>query len=580
MASPSEQLREAIMNEIHEWPPGEFRYFIPYSTIENHVVRDSVLDILKHHLKDESDEDILHYTRLILSTSIKLFTIVLCAPNIKFPLLRELLKEGISDENLPLSRIETKPSSHNEYRLGKAGHHLCTKAAHEDCGIKSLLCLSKTGVKDLCGSQWPALAPVFKGVPDDIVHYDFEVGTILPYLEDWEGANLRAGGFGEVWKVRIHPAHQKLLCPSDPKGLLLAIKRLFPNGDYEKTFQLEVGMLKALNGYHHKHIVKLLATYKFKERYHLLFPLASGNLREHWDIIGMPFWNRSTYLWVLTQLKGLVSALNIIHNFETGLTSIKPDVPNAGTSYRSSFRGINLRVEGEEAKFGRHGDIKPENILWMKDSVDDPGSLMVADMGLGRFHRKESRSRVDPKTINGSPTYAPPEVTLNKPVSRAYDIWSLGCVFAEFITWLLKGPDGLAKFGTRRLELAEDGINDDTFFSIRTSGLERLPKIRPGVLNWIRELEHDERCSAVIKELLVVIEWHMLCVEPGNRISAKDLEKSIKSMICKATEDSTYLLGLKHSAADDRQGIKMPTGLSDEVNGSEVPVIEVNYPST
>lgn len=199
-------------------------------------------------------------------------------------------------------------------------------------------------------------------------------------------------------------------------------------------------MFRVLNVHCHRHIIKLLATYKFNRKYHLLFPLASGNLRDHWNAISMPFWSQSTCLWVLGQLGGLTSALNIIHNVKTGLLSNSGN-PNAEGSHNSFSQSINVRVEEGEAKFGIHGDIKPENVHWMKDFTADPGILMICDMGVARLHRVESRSAVDPWTVNGSPTYAPPEATLSRPVSRAYDIWSLGCV-------LPNSSHGYSKDGT------------------------------------------------------------------------------------------------------------------------------------
>lgn len=65
------------------------------------------------------------------------------------------------------------------------------------------------------------------------------------------------------------------------------------------------------------------------------------------------------------------------------------------------------------------------------------GILVIADFGLMAFHRGQSRSLVPGAKLHGTPTYAPPEWQLNYQVSRSYDIWSLGCVYLEFITWLV-----------------------------------------------------------------------------------------------------------------------------------------------
>lgn len=65
------------------------------------------------------------------------------------------------------------------------------------------------------------------------------------------------------------------------------------------------------------------------------------------------------------------------------------------------------------------------------------GILVIADFGLMAFHRCQSRSLVPGAKLHGTPAYAPPEWQLNYQISRSYDIWSLGCVYLEFITWIV-----------------------------------------------------------------------------------------------------------------------------------------------
>ena len=70
-----------------------------------------------------------------------------------------------------------------------------------------------------------------------------------------------------------------------------------------------------------------------------------------------------------------------------------------------------LEYTPSEQKYGRYADLKPENILRFKnlEGINDAGVLQISDLSLGRFHRLESRSKQDPRTINGSPTYILPE---------------------------------------------------------------------------------------------------------------------------------------------------------------------------
>lgn len=89
---------------------------------------------------------------------------------------------------------------------------------------------------------------------------------------------------------------------------------------------------------------------------------------------------------------------------------------------------------------GRHGDIKPKNILFFNDTADSYGKLVVADFTLMRFHSPNTvYTRI--QDVNYSQTYRPPEKGARdgSQVTQKYDIWTLGCVFLEFITWHLLG---------------------------------------------------------------------------------------------------------------------------------------------
>jgi len=53
--------------------------------------------------------------------------------------------------------------------------------------------------------------------------------------------------------------------------------------------------------------------------------------------------------------------------------------------------------------------------------------LQIADLKLGGFHRLESRPQVDPKTVNGSPTYAPQGLPLESllPEHTVFGAWGV-----------------------------------------------------------------------------------------------------------------------------------------------------------
>jgi serine/threonine protein kinase len=281
-------------------------------------------------------------------------------------------------------------------------------------------------------------------------------------------------------------------------------------------------MLKTFSSAKHPHLIRLLATYQFKEQYHLLFPSAQSNLRKYWEQKRTPVCSIETILWLLRQINGIASALTVIHNYQQC-----------------------TEKEGER-RYGHHGDIKPENILWFND-LENSGSngiLQIADFGLGRLHGLESRSRVNPKTVATTPTYEAPEISLERPVSRAYDIWSLGCVFLEFATWLLKGEEGLYEFENARIQDTE-GILEAKFFTLQQKSTDGKPiaTVSPAIRECIMNLRNHRRSSPSIRDLLDIIELDMLVVNSRDRIRAAELVTRIQILVEKSVEDETYLLG-------------------------------------
>jgi serine/threonine protein kinase len=335
----------------------------------------------------------------------------------------------------------------------------------------------------------------------------------------------------------------------------VAIKTLLETNNKEE-YEKERSILVKLGPYNHSHLIKLLATYLLKEHYHFIFPCAQANLRNYWEMRKHPTFDRVTLLWSLRQMYGLASALELIHTFRTTI-DLKPP---GGVLLDDDSK---LEVEKGEEKYGRHGDIKPENILWFRqaldvEEVDKLGVLQITDFGLGRFHGRESRSNVDHKTVNATPTYEPPECKLEKPVSRAYDIWSMACLYLEFVTWLLEGSQAIHEFGDARGERREplliindkrytivrDAIiNDDNFFTIlRDENNLRSAVIREAVIQWVERLHMHRNCSKALHELLNLVMDDLLRPDSRERIDSTRLKKKMKTILDKAKSDRDYLL--------------------------------------
>ena len=96
------------------------------------------------------------------------------------------------------------------------------------------------------------------------------------------------------------------------------------------------------------------------------------------------------------------------------------------------------------------------------------GILVVSDMGLSSFNSDLSRSNIPNHAIPKVPGYRPPECDVKGgTISRAYDIWTLGCLFLELITWLLGGAKYLEQFNTERKSIYINGAVNNIFFVLK-----------------------------------------------------------------------------------------------------------------
>lgn len=215
-------------------------------------------------------------------------------------------------------------------------------------------------------------------------------------------------------------------------------------------------MLKKFSGNPHPHLISLLATYEQFRAYYLIFPWADGDLSHFWQKERpSPLFRMDTVRWVVKQCEGIADGLVRIHKYQTS------DLGNLTALHQKQY--------------GRHGDLKPENILWFSD--DSGGTLKISDFGLSDFNK----SYVTKKGMAWSMSYRPPECDLDdNKVGQSIDIWTLGCLYLEFITWLLGGWKLVEDFAESRttVDLIWCKIKTDTFFEL----VEASKSTRPGTI--------------------------------------------------------------------------------------------------
>lgn len=206
-------------------------------------------------------------------------------------------------------------------------------------------------------------------------------------------------------------------------------------------------MLKMFSHDMHPHLISLLATYEQFNVYYLIFPCAQGDLNVFWSKLKpKPSFDLDTIKWVAEQCKGIAYGLLKIHNYRTSKS----------------------RFSSHEQRWGRHGDLKPENILWFSNG--NGGTLKISDFGLAEYSTVHSRSYKPKSRVAASMSYRPPECDLDGGlIGRSYDIWTLGCLYLEFITWLLGGWDYVRIFERKRMSwdsMWGEGMHTDTFFEL------------------------------------------------------------------------------------------------------------------
>jgi serine/threonine protein kinase len=210
------------------------------------------------------------------------------------------------------------------------------------------------------------------------------------------------------------------------------------------------------------HLSRLLATFETTSAHNLyhgaqfyfMFPKAEYNLWEFWKNNPPPAHDNChpdtgrLARWVAKQCLGLAQALHGIHEHKPGKDDDDPDSRNNGF----------------------HGDLKPQNILYVTDwaGYDEPfGLLQIADFGLSNFYGSISIENVQDRR---APHYTnPPEAATLLRASKPLDIWAIGCIFLEFLTWLTQGYQGLRKFRHERKkkEDASPFTPDYAFYQVR-----------------------------------------------------------------------------------------------------------------
>ena len=213
--------------------------------------------------------------------------------------------------------------------------------------------------------------------------------ALIPFQSLKAVRELGSGGFGTVQEVVCSDFNQTF-------AMKTIQRHRFGPSDAQETaaFKNEVRIMRALRALRSPHLVEFICSYTHEDRYSILMAPAAH--------------------------------IDLARYMRTAKTT--PE------SQENLFRGVACLAatikeihSGSVVGRGAHHDLKPANIL-----IDKDGTLILADFGLSKIDDGDSELT---RTTKVTPEYAPPEVIEHGLQGRASDIWSLGCIFLEILTF-------------------------------------------------------------------------------------------------------------------------------------------------
>ncbi|KAI8657993.1 hypothetical protein NCS57_01179600 [Fusarium keratoplasticum] len=482
--------------------------FWPDELLKRIMTRDRVLESLDSHTKAPIDTIVLPAeTSPGLSGRglVKIYALLTLLG--KSEQIQVFIEEGLLDKDLPL-RYEGA----NFFR-----------------GEEALRCFQgwRPSEKSLFDAQqWGFAVPFLWLAPTGSPkHYDLDSRTIIPWTYDstdpvMEIAGASDGEVSEVHRIAIDPDSQGLWEPLREMGLddtLFALRKLSLKYGDKETFGKERDQLRRLSDTRDKHLLTLLASISYDGHYNFLFPYAECDLLQFWKDWHPepPPQDMEETRWLIRQLSGLVGAMDTVHT-----------------------------------QRDCHGDICPQQIHCLRSSHDPRGVTVLSSYGIPFPNPAKGHSdSVFPRYWRLRDSFG------GDTLSRTYDIWSLGLVFMEFVTWFLGGGKLVRQFesqwisqppgGSTTPSTIEDYMteghayaanilepiesssrdwapienriwplenSDDTYMGWTRRANRSLRHMNPEAIEWIEELNHHQNCTRFIKDILSIIQRRMLSV--------------------------------------------------------------------
>ncbi|KAL4953681.1 kinase-like domain-containing protein [Aspergillus filifer] len=489
VGSPSETalltFRNKLRINIVPFSMAEGRGFVPISIIKE-LVHGNAQNILREQ-NIVNSEQLPSVAETIEKHAPKLFTLLVNLE--KESDIVRFLAEGITDQSLPV-----RDGAQGGLELfTKQGRPMQTIKQWDDWVVKAFITM-----------QYQVLSPVFQRGR----HYVLDEEQVLPFVDQDFESNYRpptTEDYTEVRRAHIHQHHYEFGY-STRRGKALAV--VLKGRPQVAGVNREMRILRDLSSSVHPNLIDLLFTYEKNDLSYVVIPSADANLREYWIMNSNSELSGVLLGWSIGQMAGLADALALFHKFHSATLNV--------------------------TRYGRHGDIKAENILWFRDSH----LLKIAGLQLSNDKGRKMKDSINPDEVIAPPTYSPPDRHRELLISRKWDIWSLGCLYLEFITFLVLGNDAIVEFSNERLDTSgeDPALRTDDFYT------SNWQDVKPSVFSWINRLRENSRCTNALCDVLTLIMAKMIVIEPEERASAAQVHSELRTIHDRATSSSYYLL--------------------------------------
>ncbi|KAK1853545.1 tol-like protein [Colletotrichum chrysophilum] len=465
--------------------------FLPRNALQRLTQRDCVKPTLTRRFGIK-----LRFTKLIDfygagKAGIVLLILILIDADID--VWKNVRKENLTDDRLPLSKF-----SDQEGVLCSINQDGTAKASQTQHLTKSPAWTIRTW-DDFYRYQWLFLVPVFH---ENQFSYEFVNECRLPFV-DIKNGKIHRGQFGTVYQLGLRHDHANFpkyaaASVTNPEYIEVGLKVITidqtdpDDANVEKIYNKEKETLKTMRDLNHRHLIKALAAYKRGYFRCIIFQWAhEGNLRDFWKRDSSKL-DENLVAWAINQMLGISDGIARLHKARTPL-----------------------------------GDINPLDVLYYSESKSGFawGNLVVAAPGLAEIYERyieDGDWGIAAKY--GKHMYEPPEViSFSRNVTTVplkYDTWSLGCVFLEFIIWLLYGQARLESFYE---ELQALGM---WRFWVRAGNSH---KIHGAVASWIGTIKDQLDERSALGRLITLI-FEKLLVAENERATAEVLVSELEAI--------------------------------------------------